>query len=157
HELEGVQGVWRDLAQHMDRDTVLMDSEGMMPGAVRNLFNQLMRVNPRVEVYLHDTDRRIVGCASPEGRLRQHSIALAPLHRLLQGDALPILGDDPRSEQARKVFSAAPLTVDGKPAGYLYVVLLSEEHDRLAERGATSAALNTALLSIGLVALLCLI
>jgi hypothetical protein len=37
------------------------------------------------------------------------------------------------------------------------VVLLGEDHDRLAERGATSAALNTALLSIGLVALLCLI
>ena len=37
------------------------------------------------------------------------------------------------------------------------MVLLSEEHDRFAERGATSAALNTALLSIGLVALLCLI
>jgi signal transduction histidine kinase len=49
------------------------------------------------------------------------------------------------------------LRVNGQPAGYLYVVLLSEEHDRFAERGATSAALNTALLSIGLVALLCLI
>jgi signal transduction histidine kinase len=37
------------------------------------------------------------------------------------------------------------------------VVLLGEEHDRFAEQGATSAALNTALWSIGLVALLCLI
>lgn len=70
---------------------------------------------------------------------------------------MPIPGDDPRSVDGRKVFSAAPLKVDGKPAGYLYVVLLGEDHDRLAERGATSAALNTALLSIGLVALLCLI
>ncbi|OCR25957.1 histidine kinase [Pseudomonas syringae] len=157
HELEVVQGLSRDLAQHIARDTVLMDSKGMMPGAVRNLFNQLMLVNPSVEVYLLDTDGRVVGSASPEGRIRRDRIDLAPVHRLLQGDALPILGDDPRSDQARKVFSAAPLTVDGKPAGYLYVVLLSEEHDRLAERGATSAALNTALLSIGLVALLCLI
>ncbi|WP_341520164.1 HAMP domain-containing sensor histidine kinase [Pseudomonas sp. G.S.17] len=157
HELEVVQGLSRDLAQHIARDTVLMDSNGMMPGAVRDLFNQLMLVNPSVEVYLLDTDGRIVGSASPEGRIRRDRIDLAPVHRLLQGDALPILGDDPRSDQARKVFSAAPLTVDGKPAGYLYVVLLSEEHDRLAERGATSAALNTALLSIGLVALLCLI
>ena len=157
HELEVVQGLSRDLAQHIARDTVLMDSKGMMPGAVRNLFNQLMLVNPSVEVYLLDPDGRVVGSASPEGRIRRDRIDLAPVHRLLQGDALPILGDDPRSDQARKVFSAAPLTVDGKPAGYLYVVLLSEEHDRLAERGATSAALNTALLSIGLVALLCLI
>jgi signal transduction histidine kinase len=157
HELEVVQGLSRDLAQHIARDTVLMDTKGLMPGAVRNLFNQLMLVNPSVEVYLLDPAGRIVSSASPEDRVRRDRVDLAPVQRLLNGEALPILGDDPRSRDGRKVFSAAPLTVDGKPAGYLYVVLFSEEHDRFAERGATSAALNTALLSIALVALLCLI
>lgn len=157
HELEVVQGLSRDLAQHIARDTVLMDTQGLMPGAVRNLFSQLMLVNPSVEVYLLDTEGKIVGSAAPEGRIRRERVDLAPVQRLLDGDTLPILGDDPRSVEGRKVFSAAPLKVNGKPAGYLYVVLLSEEHDRFAERGATSAALNTALWSIGLVALLCLI
>jgi signal transduction histidine kinase len=157
HELEVVQGLSRDLAQHIARDTVLMDSKGLMPGAIRNLFSQLMLVNPSVEVYLLNPEGRIVGSASPEGRIRREQIDLTPIQRLLKGDPLPILGDDPRSDEGRKVFSAATLTVDGKPAGYLYVVLLSEEHDRFAERGATSAALNTALMSIALVALLCLI
>ncbi|WP_025109256.1 HAMP domain-containing sensor histidine kinase [Pseudomonas sp. H1h] len=157
HELEVVQGLSRDLAQHIAHDTVLMDSNGLMPGAVRELFGKLMLVNPSVEVYLLDTEGRIVGNAAPEGRLRREKVDLAPVQRLLADQPLPILGDDPRSIDGRKVFSAAPLKVNGKPAGYLYVVLLSEEHDRFAERGATSAALNTALLSIGLVALLCLI
>ncbi|MHC8322168.1 sensor histidine kinase [Pseudomonas sp. GB2N2] len=157
HEQEVVQGLSRDLAQHIARDTVLMDNQGLMPNAVRDLFSKLMQVNPSVEVYLLDTEGKIVGSAAPEGRIRREKIDLAPIQRLLRGDALPVLGDDPRSLEARKVFSAAPLKVDGKPAGYLYVVLLGEDHDRLAERGATSAALNTALLSIGLVALLCLI
>ena len=157
HEQEVVQGLSRDLAQHIANDTVLMDTQGLMPDAVRSLFSQLMLVNPSVEVYLLDTQGRIVGSAAPEGRIRREQVDLAPIQRLLKGDALPILGDDPRSTEARKVFSAAPLKVNGKPAGYLYVVLLGEEHDRFAERGATSAALNTALLSIGLVALLCLI
>ncbi|MVV47745.1 sensor histidine kinase [Pseudomonas sp. PB120] len=157
HEQEVVQGLSRDLAQHIARDTVLMDTKGLMPDAVRNLFSQLMLVNPSVEVYLLDTEGKIVGNAAPEGRIHRDRVDLAPIQRLLRGDALPILGDDPRSVDARKVFSAAPLKVDGKPAGYLYVVLLGEDHDRLAERGATSAALNTALLSIALVALLCLI
>ncbi|WPX18998.1 HAMP domain-containing sensor histidine kinase [Pseudomonas sp. 10S4] len=157
HELEVVQGLSRDLAQHIAHDTVLMDSKGLMPNAVRDLFSQLMLVNPSVEVYLLNSQGRIVGSAAPEGRIRREQVDLLPIQRLLKGDALPILGDDPRSIDGRKVFSAAPLQVDGKPAGYLYVVLLSEEHDRFAERGATSAALNTALLSIGLVALLCLI
>ena len=157
HEQEVVQGLSRDLAQHIASDTVLMDTKGLMPGAVRDLFSQLMLVNPSVEVYLLDTEGKIVGSAAPEGRIHRERVDLAPIQRLLRGDALPIPGDDPRSVDGRKVFSAAPLKVDGKPAGYLYVVLLGEDHDRLAERGATSAALNTALLSIGLVALLCLI
>ncbi|WP_237884818.1 sensor histidine kinase [Pseudomonas sp. PGPR40] len=157
HELEVVQGLSRDLAQHIAHDTVLMDRNGPMPNAVRELFSQLMLVNPSVEVYLLDTGGRIVGSAAPEGRIRREQVDLAPIQRLLKGEALPILGDDPRSIDGSKVFSAAPLRVNGQPAGYLYVVLLSEEHDRFAERGATSAALNTALLSIGLVALLCLI
>lgn len=157
HELEVVQGLSRDLAQHIAHDTVLMDSNGLMPGAVRELFSQLMLVNPSVEVYLLDTEGRIVGNAAPEGRMRRQQVDLAPIRQLLDDQPLPILGDDPRSVDGRKVFSAAPLQVNGKAAGYLYVVLLSEAHDRYAERGATSAALNTALMSIGLVALLCLI
>jgi hypothetical protein len=115
---------------------------------VRDLFSQLMLVNPSVEVYLLDTEGKIVGSAAPEaGYAASGRPGADPAPA--QGDAAADPGDDPRSVDGRKVFSAAPLKVDGKPAGYLYVVLLGEDHDRLAERGATSAALNTALLSIG--------
>lgn len=69
---------------------------------------------------------------------------------------LPILGDDPRSRDGRKVFSAAPLSVNGKEVGFIYVVLLGEAHDLLAARGSADAVLKTALLSIGMVGLLCL-
>ncbi len=157
HELEVVQGLSRDLAQHIARDTQLMDANGLKPDAVRELFSQLMLVNPSVEVYLLDGDGRIVGDAAPKDRVLRDRVDLAPVRRLLAGDPLPILGDDPRSMDTRKVFSAAPLMVMGKPAGFLYVVLLGEAHDRFAERGATSEALKTALWSIGLIALLCLL
>lgn len=157
HELEVVQGLSRDLAQHIARDTQLMDANGLKPDAVRELFSQLMLVNPSVEVYLLDGDGKIVGDAAPRDRVLRDRVDLAPVRRLLAGDPLPILGDDPRSMNARKVFSAAPLMVMGRPAGFLYVVLLGEAHDRFAERGATSEALSTALWSIGLIALLCLL
>ena len=156
HELEVVQGLSRDLAQHIARDTQLMDANGLKPDAVRELFSQLMLVNPSVEVYLLDMDGKIVGDAAPKDRILRDRIDLGPVRQLLSGAPLPILGDDPRSLDARKVFSAAPLMVMGKPSGFLYVVLLGEAHDRFAERGATSEALNTALWSSGLIALLCL-
>jgi signal transduction histidine kinase len=157
HEAEVIQGLSRGLAEHIAANAQLMDANGMKPDAVRRLFGQLMVVNPSVEVYLLDTQGRITGHAAPEGHLRRMQVDLAPVHRLLDGESLPIYGDDPRNADVRKVFSAAPLRVDGREVGYVYVVLLGEAHDRFAERGATSAALNTALWSIGLVAALCLI
>lgn len=157
HEAEVIQGLSRGLAEHIAANAQLMDANGMKPDAVRRLFGQLMVVNPSVEVYLLDTQGRITGHAAPEGHLRRMQVDLAPVHRLLDGESLPIYGDDPRNADVRKVFSAAPLRVDGQEVGYVYVVLLGEAHDRFAERGATSAALNTALWSIGLVAALCLI
>lgn len=157
HELEVVQGLSRDLARHIASDTQLMDANGLMPNAVRELFGQLMLVNPSVEVYLLDRQGRIIGDAAPKDRLLRDQVDLEPLRRFLSGEALPILGDDPRSATGRKVFSVAPLMVSGERAGFLYVVLLGEAHDQFAERGATSEALNTALWSIGLIALLCLL
>lgn len=157
HELEVVQGLSRDLAAHIARDTQLMDADGLKPEAVRNLFSQLMLVNPSVEVYLLDIDGRVVGNAAPSGHLRRDQVNLEPIRRFLSGARLPIVGDDPRSVDGMKVFSAAPLKVNGQQTGYLYVVLLGEAHDLFDAQDATSVALNIALWSIALVALLCLL
>jgi signal transduction histidine kinase len=104
-----------------------------------------------------DADGRIAGHAAPDGRVRRERVDLAPVHRLLDGGTLPILGDDPRSADGRKVFSAAPLRVNGKDVGFIYVVLQGEAHDQLVAQGSASTVLNTALWSIGMVALLCLV
>jgi len=156
HELEVVQALSRDVAESIARDAQLTDANGLMPNAVRNFFNQLMMVNPSVEVYLLEPDGRIAGHAAPEGRLRRDRVDLEPVHRFIDGQMLPILGDDPRSRDGRKVFSAAPLSVNGRQVGFIYVVLLGEAHDLLAARGSADAVLKTALLSIGMVGLLCL-
>ncbi|MGY2194594.1 ATP-binding protein [Pseudomonas pergaminensis] len=156
HELEVVQGLSRDLAAHIARDTQLMDADGLKPDAVRNLFSQLMLVNPSVEVYLLDIDGSVVGNAAPKGHMLRDQVDLTPIRRFLSGAMLPILGDDPRSVDGRKVFSAAPLKVGGQQAGFLYVVLLGEAHDVYDAKDATGMALKIALWSIGLVALLCL-
>ena len=158
HEKEVVQGLSRDLAGHIAGSATLMDANGLRPDAVRQLFGQLMAVNPSVEVYLLDNQGRIKGDDAPAGRVRRQQIDLAPIRRFIAGDALPILGDDPRSLDGGKVFSAAPLQMDGQPAsGYIYVVLQGEAHDQLAARVAASSVLRTTLWSMALVALLCLV
>ncbi len=99
----------------------------------------------------------MVGNAAPSGHLLRDRVDLAPIRRFLSGAMLPILGDDPRSVDGRKVFSAAPLKANGTQTGFLYVVLLGEAHDVFDAKDATGMALKIALWCIGLVALLCLL
>ncbi|MDN8092967.1 HAMP domain-containing sensor histidine kinase [Burkholderia multivorans] len=154
-EKEVVQALSRDLAAHIANSTPLMGANGLRPDAVRTLFGQLMGVNPSVEVYLLDNAGRIVGDDAPPGHVKRGRVDLAPVKRFIAGDPLPILGDDPRSADARKVFSAAPLQRAGEPpAGYIYVVLLGEAHDQLAARVEAGNVLRTTLWSMALVALL---
>jgi signal transduction histidine kinase len=165
HEKEVVQGLSLGLARSIALDAQLMQadddtaapSEGLGPAAVRRLFNKLMSVNPSVEVYLLDNDGRIVGHAAPAGHLKRDHIDLAPVRRLLNKEPLPIQGDDPRSERGRKVFSAAILRSGEQKIGYIYVILQSEEHDRLAARATASSVLRTTLWSMAVVASLVLV
>ena len=152
HEQETVQRLSRGLAEHIARSGELMDARGLRDGEVRALFGKLMSVNPSVEVYLLDEEGRILGHDAPEGHLKRDRVDLAPVQSLLAGDKLPIFGDDPRSSSGRKVFNAAPLWVQGRQVGYIYVVLVGEQREALAADIAANANLRTTLWSLAIVA-----
>jgi signal transduction histidine kinase len=147
-----IQRVSSGLAAHIAGSSALMEPGGLNQQAVRDLFHKLMDVNPSVEVYLLAPDGRIVAQAAPAGRLRRDRVDVAPIRRLLAGGELPIFGDDPRSAGAQKVFNAAPLQVEGRGAGYVYVVLHGEQLDAMAQHVAGDDVPRTALWAIALVA-----
>ncbi|MFJ5382963.1 ATP-binding protein [Cupriavidus sp. CER94] len=153
HEKEVIQSLSRGLAAYIARNALLEDQSAIAPQALRQLFGQLMVVNPSVEVYLLDDQGHIRGHDAPSGHLIRDRVDLAPVRKLIDGGALPILGDDPRSASGRKVFSAAPL----RQGGYIYVVLMGETHDRLAARASQDSVMRTTLWSMALVASLGLI
>lgn len=153
-EREVTQRLSLGLAAHIASNAELMQRGGLNQVAVRALFDKLMAVNPSVEVYLLDPHGRIVAQAAPDGRVKHERVDLTPVRRLLGGASLPILGDDPRGEGGAKVFSAAPLQVDGHDAGYVYVVLSGEDRDALSANIMASSVLRTTLWSMVLVALL---
>lgn len=151
-EQELVQRLSSDVAEHIADSAQFMDENGLRPDAVRILFDQLMSVNPSVEVYLLDGTGRIVGDAAPSGHLRRDRVAVEPVERLLAGAPLPILGDDPRSAGGRKVFDAARLELGGQPWGYVYVILMGETRDVLAADVAATNVLESTLVSLGVIA-----
>ena len=157
YEQEVTQRLSSGLAAHIAENQTLMERDGLNPAAVHDLFGKLMDVNPSVEVYLLDRDGRIQAQAAPPGHLKRDRVDLAPVHRLLDGAPLPIVGDDPRDLDARKVFSAAPLRIDGREVGYVYVVLSGEDREAALADFAASNVLRTTLWSMALVALLGLV
>ncbi len=154
HEQEVIQRLSSGLAAHIAGNAELMKPGGLNQEAVKDLFGKLMAVNPSVEVYLLGLDGRIEAQAAPPGHLKRDKVDLKPVRDLLAGAALPIVGDDPRSLDARKVFSAAPLRMGGRDAGYVYVVLQGEDHDVLVANTAADNVLRTTLWLTGLGALL---
>ena len=153
-EQELVQRLSSDVAETIAVSAEFMDDSGLRPDAVRILFDQLMSVNPSVEVYLLDGTGAIVGHAAPSGRVRRERVNVEPIERLLGGAPLPILGDDPRSADGRKVFDAARLELAGAPWGYVYVILMGETRDLLASDVAASTVLENTLGSMAVIALL---
>jgi signal transduction histidine kinase len=89
-----------------------------------------MSINPSIEIYLLDTKGRILSYSADPDKIKRNRVSLEPIHRLL-GDMAeyPILGDDPRSHDRRKVFSVTPVPSEDRREGYLYVVLRGEEYD----------------------------
>ncbi len=155
HEQEVTQRLSLGLAAHIAGNAELMQASGLNAPAVKDLFGKLMAVNPSVEVYLLSTDGRIQAQDAPEGHLKRDHVNLAPIRMLLGGGALPIFGDDPRSSSGeQKVFSVAPLRLDGRDSGYVYVVLLGENRDTLAAGLRVDSIKRSMLWSMGLVTLL---
>ena len=156
-EDEVTQRLSRNLAAAIADNSKLIGPDGVESEAIHNLFGSLMVVNPSVEVYLLAPDGSITAQVAPEGHVRRNRVDLDPVNRFLRGDPMPILGDDPRSADARKVFSAAPLMLQGREAGYIYVMLQGEDREALAARVSRNGLLQTTLWLTALVTLLCLI
>lgn len=117
----------------------------------------MMAVNPSVELYLLSKNGKIVGTAAPEGHLKLSKVNLDPVHKLLDGGTLPVVGDDPRQPGTQKVFSAAPVKLGGVDAGFVYVILQGQAFNAVASNLSTDSVLRITLGIMLLVALLILV
>lgn len=133
HLQEMTQKLNQSLARHIAAENRLIEGGNVQDGAIREIFHMLMAVHPGIEVYLLDKGGEILAYSAPPGKVKRKRVAMPPLRRFLAGrDTFPILGDDPRSPDRRKVFSVAPVPADGPVEGYLYVILSGEEYETVS-------------------------
>ena len=133
YEQEVQQRLNAELAPHMVDKYALLREHEVNQEALKELFDQLMVINPAIEVYLLDASGEILAFSAPEGHVVRRRVSLAPVQELLDGNATGlILGDDPRDVGRSKAFNSAPILSDGRLEGYVYVVLGGEAYDGVA-------------------------
>ncbi|MBI2567726.1 MAG: sensor histidine kinase [Candidatus Schekmanbacteria bacterium] len=133
YQQEVNQHLNRDLAENLLGEQILITDGSVNRAALEHIFHTLMIVNPNIEVYLLDAAGNVLTYSATPGQVKSERVALEPIIAFLSGNVvLPILGDDPRHPGRQKVFSVAPVPSGGRPGGYLYVVLASEEFDTAA-------------------------
>ena len=124
------------------------------------LAEQVMIINPGLDVFLLDSEGYVVAQTYPVETVERRRVALEPIKRFLntlhsQADnnqsavligssrsSLPLFGDDPRRKSGRSVFSAFPISSNGRPVGYIYAVLTGPAHRNLFESMVSSYAVR---------------
>ncbi|MDH5411357.1 MAG: sensor histidine kinase, partial [Alphaproteobacteria bacterium] len=134
------------LAQYIaDAYPLIEGGEANQP-VLKELFDKLMVINPRIEVYLLDGEGRILAFSAEDGRVKRDVVDMAPIRAWLAGpDMLPLRGDDPRDNAGQKPFTAAVVKDGEAVAGYLYVVLGGEKYDSVAGMVSESLIVRLAL------------
>lgn len=140
-ERANTKAYYEELSQHLNAPIAMYvtDQRQLITDGVpdleslRDLAGHAMVINPTAEIYLLDIEGNILGHNLPADAVLKESVNLFPVLTLIDGEArFPLRGDDPRSVENQKVFSAWPVTSDLGTEGYLYVVLGGKKYEELA-------------------------
>lgn len=97
---------------------------------LKAVFQDVMIINPAIEVYLLDIEGRIISFYPYDNSLELEYVDLELVNQFIKTEGKEfVIGIDPKNPNAEKVFSAAPAYEDGKLMGYVYVILASEEFE----------------------------
>ena len=136
---ELTQKLNQDIAMYVTSAHELIQGDVGSEQAIKLLAQQAMVINPAVEVYLLDTQGKVLQHALNAGELVRKQIDVRPLQDFIRGDELyPIRAEDPRHASSEKIFSAAEIRSGQKLLGYFYVVLGGKLYDELSENLAWS-------------------
>lgn len=135
YQQEVNQKLNREIARLIVGEKLIMQDNRINEGALKDIFHMLMVINPSIEVYLLDPDGAILAYSADPGKVKRKRVDLRPVMRFLNGKPVfPLLGDDPRNADNRKVFTAARIPEKGDLEGYLYVILGGEIYDSVIQK-----------------------
>ncbi|WP_020406981.1 sensor histidine kinase [Hahella ganghwensis] len=161
YHLEVTQRLHADLANYILEhlpEPVFTPESSVNKTVLNSIAHSTMMINPSVEVYLLSTEGDVLGHALPDREIATKRIDMKPVQRYLtHSGELPVEGSNPRKVTESSIFSVAPVMINDRLKGYLYVVLASQEANTMASRildghifRVTLAALSALLVLTGL-------
>lgn len=117
---------------------MLLEVEPFVDGEVNKealgaLMHSMMAVNPRLEVYLLSPTGEILSYVVLKKKVKLTQVSLLPIHEFIAKEGQKyILGDDPRNPGHKTIFSATEVFDNGILQGYVYMVLVSEKFENVA-------------------------
>jgi signal transduction histidine kinase len=144
----------RTLAEEMVPRFEPLLKDSIDRAGIREKIQDMTGINRRIEIYLLDRQGTLkASFASPSTAIEQKTIDMDPIRQFMQGEELPILGDDPRDRGEHKPFSVAHIEIMGREHCYLYVILGSEQYASVAGMIEDSYIIQGALTGFGLILL----
>ena len=122
--------------------------------AIADIMHSMMVINPSLEVYLLDTQGRILSYVAPEKVVKLDKVSLAPIESFFNDSKHNLIfGDDPRNPGEKKTFSAARVLDQTNLTGYIYIVLASQEYVSAAQMVIGSYIMSLTIRSIFIILL----
>jgi signal transduction histidine kinase len=133
YQQEVSQRLNKDLAKHILSENLLLKDGKVDQQALKQIIHMLMVINPSIEVYLLDTQGKILAYSAPQGKVKRQYVNIEPVKKFIATPKrLPYFGDDPRDFGRKKIFSAAAISSGENLHGYVYVILAGEALDSAA-------------------------
>jgi signal transduction histidine kinase len=122
------------VASHIASDNQFFSDDSLNLDALKNVFHNVMVINPSIEVYLLDTAGTILAFDAPSNAVKIKEVPLGPIRKFISSTKETFLmGIDPKNPDKEKAFSAARVYQKGKFRGYIYVILGGQEYENASQ------------------------
>lgn len=140
---ETTQRLNSHVAEHMLLEVQPFIDGEVNEDALHHIMHSMMAVNPMLEVYLLDNEGKILSYVVLDKKVKLQYVEIEPIQEFVQTKGKQfVLGDDPRNPGNQTVFSATPVSENGKQLGFVYMVLVSEQYENISDTLWNSYLLN---------------
>jgi len=130
---EASQRLNEEVAQHIAAENQFFVNGEANQDVLKEIFHNIMVINPSIEVYLLNTKGKILAYFAPNKEVKLDYVPLEPINEFLEvGASSFVMGVDPKNEHVEKTFSAAKVFEGDVHRGYIYVILGGEEFENAA-------------------------